>query len=261
VSQVLGRALDILEHLAKEPATLAELSLAFDVHKTTIMRLLHALEERHYVVKHPDERYQLGHGVYALASAAAASGRGIQSAAHPHLVRLNMDIGHTVHLAALENDEVVYIDKIEPRTPVRMYSRVGLSASLNSAAVAKILAGSLDRPDRERLLGRADLTERTPHTLTTPEQVLDAWDEASRRHWAADREEHERLVHCVAVPIYGADGTVWAAISVTVPTVILDFEQLKAMLPRLHETACAISADLGFRGEVPAPDLAERAAH
>lgn len=254
MSQVLGRAMDILDHLASEPSSLAELSRVFDVHKTTIMRVLHALEERHYVVRYPDERYHLGHGLYALASA-AATGRGIQVAAHPHLVRLNMDIGHTVHLAALEGDEVVYIDKVEPRTPVRMYSRVGLSASLNSAAVAKILAGSLARADRERLLARADLAERTPHTLTTPEQVLAAWDEASLRHWAADREEHERLVHCVAVPVYGADGTVWAALSVTVPTLVLDFGQLTAMLPRLHEAARAISADLGFRGEVPAPEV------
>ncbi|MCP3424981.1 IclR family transcriptional regulator [Rothia sp. AR01] len=252
MSQVLGRAMDILDHLSDGPASLAELSRAFDVHKTTIMRALHALEERHYVVRYPDERYHLGRSVFALA-AAAMEDRGIQSVAHPHLVQLNRQVGHTVLLAVLEGDDVVYVDKIEPRTSVRTPSRVGLPAWLGATAVAKVLVGSLGPEERQRMLARVDFTEHAPNTLRTPEQVLATWDEAARRNWAADREEHEKQADYIAVPVYGLDGAVWAALSVAAPTAVVSFEELTAQLPLLHEAAQAISADLGYRGEVPAP--------
>ena len=244
--------MDILDRLASGPASLAELSRAFDVHKTTIMRALHALEERNYVGRYPDERYHLGRSVLALA-AAALEDRGVQAIAHPHLVRLNARTGHTVLLAVLEGDDVVYIDKIQPDGSVRTPSRVGLPAWLGATAVAKVLVGSLGPEERRRMLERVDFSAHGPNTLMTPEEVLATWEEAGRRHWAADREEHERLADYIAVPVHGLDGAVWAALSVAAPTSAVDFRQLTALLPALHETSRAISVDLGFRGEVPAP--------
>ncbi|WP_165313319.1 IclR family transcriptional regulator [Rothia halotolerans] len=256
MSQVLSRAMDILDRLSEGPASLAELSRAFAVHKTTIMRSLHTLEKRGYVVRFPDGRYHLGRSVLALA-AAAVEDRGVQPVAHPHLVALNARVGHTVLLAVLEGEDVVYIDKIEPSGSVRTPSRSGLPAWLGATAVAKVLVGSLGPEGRQRMLERVEFIARGPNTLKSPEQVLATWEEAGRRHWAADREEHESSADYIAVPVYGLDGAVWAALSVGVPTAAMDFQQLTALLPALHETSCAISADLGYRGEVPAPETGE----
>ncbi|HEY8294601.1 MAG TPA: IclR family transcriptional regulator, partial [Micrococcaceae bacterium] len=150
MSQSLGRALDLLAELAKQPATLDELAAKATVHKTTIMRLLHALEEKRFVVRDDGQRFRLGSKFFELSSKALEQ-RDIRTIAHPHLAELNARTGHTVHLAAFEGNEVVYIDKFESNHPVRMYSRVGLTAALHSAAVAKVLLADMPRVRQERI--------------------------------------------------------------------------------------------------------------
>lgn len=254
MSQVLLRALDLLDAIAERPGTLHELSTRFDTHKTTVMRLLRTLQERHYVVRHPDGTFHLGHRLFALAQTALED-RPLRQLAHEHLVELSRDVGQTVHLAALDGDSVVYLDKIEPRTPVRLQSRIGLEASPRSAAVAKILIGALPQERQEQIAAELDLTPLTANTLRTRQGVRAAWAEAARVHWAPDREENEELVHCVAVPVMGPDRAVHGALSVTAPTVLATFDQLLGLLPRMHRTAQAISRDLGHPGPVPGPIL------
>src|ERR1017187_6061996 len=111
LNQSLGRALDLLADLAEEPASLDELSAKASVHKTTVMPLLHAMERKRFGVR-DGHRYRPGPRFFELSSMALGQ-RGIRAMAHPHLAALNAAIGHSLHLAALESSEVVFIDKFE----------------------------------------------------------------------------------------------------------------------------------------------------
>jgi DNA-binding IclR family transcriptional regulator len=245
VSQSLLRAIDLLNELAAKPATLDELSRSSSVHKTTVMRLLHALEEKRMVVRDDEQRFRLGSKLFELSSLALEQ-RDIREVARPHLAELNARTGHTVHLAAFEGKDVVYIDKFESHHPVRMYSRIGLTASLHSAAVAKVLLADMPRARQEKIAAELDYVKVTENTLTSPEALLAELDVVRTQGWAHDNAEHEAFVHCIAAPIRDASGAVVAAASCSVPIVMLDYEGLMGLLPDLKTTTAAISQDLGW---------------
>lgn len=245
MSQSLGRALDLLAELATQPATLDELAAKATVHKTTIMRLLHALEEKRFVVRDDGQRFRLGSKFFELSSKALEQ-RDIRTIAHPHLAELNARTGHTVHLAAFEGNEVVYIDKFESNHPVRMYSRVGLTAALHSAAVAKVLLADMPRVRQERIAEGLDYVKLTGNTISTPAQLLAELEQVKEQGWAHDNAEHEAFVHCIASPIRDASGRVIAAASFSVPVVLLSYDGLLELLPDLKAGTEAISEDLGW---------------
>lgn len=245
MSQSLIRALGLMSQLAEQPATLDELAATSDVHKTTVMRLLHSLENEHFLVRNAAGQFQLGRKLFELSSRALEL-RDLRQIARPHLAKLNDATGHTVHLAELEGAEVVYIDKFESHHPVRMYSRIGLTAALHSAAVAKIILADMPRSRQEHIAAGLDYIKMTENTLTTPEELLNELSLVREQGWAQDRSEHESFVHCVAAPIRDASGSVVGAASISVPVVLLDYEGLLKLLPVLINGTQAISRDLGW---------------
>ncbi|MFG2818162.1 IclR family transcriptional regulator [Kitasatospora sp. NPDC048365] len=244
MSQTVTRALRLLAELGEGERSLDQLAELLGVHKTTVLRLLQSLEEERFVHRDADYRYHLGAGLFALSSRALEQ-RGIRRIAAPHLAELNAATGHTVHLAAYEGGEVVYIDKYDSRHPVRMYSRIGLRAGLHNTAVAKVLLADLPTAERRRVARAVDYTVHTPNTLTGPAALLAELDTVAAQGWAQDHAEHESFINCVAAPVRDATGQVVAAVSISVPDVVLPYERVLDLVPRLLTTARAISADAG----------------
>ncbi|MDJ0318237.1 IclR family transcriptional regulator [Arthrobacter antibioticus] len=245
MSQSLVRALDLLAQLAEQPATLDQLASASAVHKTTVMRLLHCLEAEHFLVRNAAGEFQLGRKLFELSSRALEQ-RKLREVARPHLTKLNDLTGHTVHLAELEGAEVVYTDKYESHHLVRMYSRIGLTAALHSAAVAKVILADMSRSRQEHITAGLDYAKMTENTLTSAEELLAELVLVHEQGWAHDKSEHEAFVHCIAAPIRDASGRVVGAASFSVPVVLLDYEDLLKLLPVLMNGTEAISRDLGW---------------
>ncbi len=246
MSQSVRRALDLLARLAGGPCSLDELARGAPVHKTTVMRLLHSLEAKAFVVRDSQQRYLLGPRFFEL-SALALEQRDIRAVARPHLVTLAALTGHTVHLAAFEGPDVVYLDKIESRQPVRMYSRIGLTAALHAAAVSKVLLAGLPPERRESVAAGLGYRPLTARTITEPGVLLAELDAVAGQGWAVDLAEHEEFVHCAAVGVHDARGSIVAAVSCSVPAVLLDGGgDIRDLIPDISACADDISADLGW---------------
>ncbi|MET9326509.1 IclR family transcriptional regulator [Tsukamurella sp. NPDC003166] len=246
MSQSLTRALEILRLLGEGPATLDELADELGVHKTTVLRLLRPLTDARFAYHDDAHRYHLGSRVFDLA-ARASEQRGIREIAAPHLVAFNREYGRTTHLAAREGDAVVYIDKLESRDLIRMYSRIGMEANLNSSAVGKVILAALPDAELRPLVAGIDFAWRTPNTIVDPSVYLHEIETVREQDWAADREENEPSINCIAAPVRDASGAVVAAVSVSVPDVVLPFDRLLDLLEPLRTTCAAISADCGYR--------------
>jgi DNA-binding IclR family transcriptional regulator len=244
MSQSLARALAILGELGDGPRGLDELAATIGVHKTTVLRLLRTMEDERFVHRGSDHRFHLGSRLFALAGAALEQ-RGIRDVAAPHLARLNDATGQTVHLGVYEGGNVIYLDKYDSRHAIRMYSRVGLSMPLHATAIAKVLLADLPEPRRRRVAAEIEYTRFTEHTITGPAELLDELSRVAERGYALDDAEHETFIRCVAAPVRDATGQVVAAVSISVPEVLLNRDEVLALLPELLDTVRAVSADCG----------------
>ncbi|MFG2987233.1 IclR family transcriptional regulator [Streptomyces sp. NPDC048258] len=247
MSQSVERALGILPLLAKGPAGLGAVADELGVHKSTALRLLRTLHAHGFVYRQPDGRYRLGAQLFALA-AEAVENLDVREIAHPHLVELNKATGHTVHLALLQDDEVVYIDKVDSRYPVRMYSRIGKPVPLTVAAVAKLLLADLPEAERRSLAERIEYPRYTARSTPDAAAFLRELDLVREQGWASDLGGHEESVNCLGAPVYGPDGRVAAALSVSAPSVVVTADGLLELLPLVLRTAHAISQDYSGTG-------------
>jgi len=251
MSQTVDRALTILPLLAEGPANLEQVATRLGVHKSTALRLLRTLHEHGIVHRQPDQRYRLGARLFALAQQAVEN-LDVREVAHPHLAELNVQTGHTVHLAVHEEDEVLYIDKVESRYPVRMYSRIGKPVAITVAAVAKLLLADLPEPERRSLAERLDYPRYTARSITNAAAFLAELAKVREQGWATDLGGHEESINCVGAPVRGPDGRVVAAMSVSAPNVVVSADELLTLLPLVRRTADAISAE--YSGKTPSKD-------
>lgn len=259
MSQTVDRALSILPLLAEGPADLGQVADRLGVHKSTALRLLRTLHEHGFVYRQSDQRYRLGARLFALAQQAVEN-LDVREIAHPHLVALNEKCGHTVHLAVHEENEVLYIDKVESRYPVRMYSRIGKPVAITVAAVAKLLLADLPEPERRALAEKLDYPRYTSRSTHDATAFLAELATVREQGWATDLGGHEESINCVAAPVHGADGRLVAAMSVSAPNVVVSAEELLGLLPLVRRTADAISREYSGTAVPPsATDPAEEA--
>jgi DNA-binding IclR family transcriptional regulator len=245
MSQAVERALEILEQVAERPMRIGELAVCLGVHESTAFRLVRTLEARHLVFREPDRRFRLGARIFALAHQALEV-LDIREVARPHLTRLRDAIDCTVHLGQFEDDEVLYIDKFEGLTSVRMYSRIGKQAPLHCTGVAKAIVAYLPASERVSLANRINYRIFTESTITGPERYLEELRLVRERGFAVDAGEHEPSIVCVAAPIYEADGQVRHSVSMSVPASEIRLADLVALVPTLLAATHAISSELGW---------------
>ncbi len=246
MSQTVQRAITILELIAERPRTPAEVGEQLGIHRTTGLRLLQTLQDGGLVRRQPDGTFGVGFRLTGLAQLALDQ-FDIAAVAHPHLLQLKETCGHTVHLAALEGNAMVYVDKVEPVNTVRMHSQIGHQVCLHTAGVSKAILAFLPAGRLDLVLDGHDFARHTETTITSVAAFRQELDEVRMRGWAADNAEFEDYVNCIAAPVRGAGSGVVAAVSVTALRARADLQALKDLLPALQETTYKISSELGWR--------------
>lgn len=246
MSQSLGKALQLLVLLGDRPATLDELAAAIGVHKTTVLRLLRTLADEHFVFRDGGHRYHLGARIHELSSRGLDQ-REVRGIAAPHLAAFNREHGRTTHLSELAGDEIVYIDKLESHDNIRMASRIGLRAPVHSTAAGKVLVADLAEAELDALLSGLAFPRRTSNTIVDAQAYRAELAHVREVGWGHDAEENEPSINCIAAPVRAASGRAVAAVSVSVPDIVMTDEQLQTLLPLLLDVVDAISRDCGWQ--------------
>lgn len=252
MAQTVQRAITLIRRSAEHPLSLTEAAELLGVHKSTALRILQTLESARFVRKTGAGTYILGSGLIELSEHALGSMELRQFAAE-HLRRLQRQTGHTVHLAQLTGDEIIYIDKVDSAAfdAVKLPSRVGGAVSIYASALGKVILADLPREERDRLLSHVVFERFTDTTFADRESLEAELARVGERGWATDNGEHDTYVVCVGAPIRDSRGQVIAAVSITAIEVIATLEQLMEKLPLLLDTAMLISKELGYVPESP----------
>jgi IclR family transcriptional regulator, acetate operon repressor len=213
--QSVDRALTLLEALAgaDAPMGVRELAERTGLAQGTAHRLLRGLQLRGYVRHDASRKYSVGTAALRLGDAAQ---RSLARGARPYLAELVEASGETANLAVLEGDDVVYLAQVPSPHTLRMFADVGRHVPPHTTAVGKVLLAAMPRERALALLRRTGLPRRTEATITDLDDLGRVLDAVQANGWAADDEEQEAGIRCVAVPVFSGEQVV-AAVSLSGP--------------------------------------------
>ena len=214
---VLDKAVVVLDCLAASPASLAELVERTDLSRPTAYRLAVALEAHRLVERDGQGRFMLGPAIRELAAARGVDP--LERAAGPVLERLCNTTHESAQLYRRTGNLRRCIAAADRSSGLRDTVPVGAELPMTAGSAAQVLLAWEPPEDIGRLLRAARFS---PATLAT----------VRRRGWAASVAEREPGVASVSAPVFGADGGVIAAVSVSGP-----IDRLTRTPGRLHADA------------------------
>jgi len=247
-----GRALDLLVDLSSAPGGVifADLARRLQLPKSSLHALLGVMTERGFVDFDPRRRvYSLGIRAWEVGQAYLHH-RDLVREALPLMERVVGEINETVQLATLDGIENVYLAKVDCSHPIRLQSEVGKRLHAHATGLGKALLAFLPNDDFQTRFREANLPTFLPNTIGKRDDLVAAIELIRQRGFATDDQEYTPGLRCVAVPIFGLDGDVPAAISASIPLMRAEDDRLECALRAI----AAASIDISFRLGRTAPD-------
>lgn len=241
----VSKALDVLDMVAGfgRPVRFSDLLTQSAYPKATLYRLLQTLTHQGMLTLDPDTgTYALGVRLVRLAHAAWAQSS-LAPIARPYLDELAAKTGETIHLAQMDQGQVLYVDKRNAAKPVEMFAQAGKVGPAYCTGVGKAMLAYLPSDALEAALARQSFYRHTEHTLDTPQKLIAELQAIRAQGHAFDREEHEAGIICCAVPILSRQGRVMGALSVTSTTARTTLDALGAQAPMIKDIAAKIAAE------------------
>jgi IclR family acetate operon transcriptional repressor len=245
----LERGLAILEVLAEEPGlALTEIADRCGVPKGSIYRHLTVLERHGYVTRSADtKRYVLGARLIGLGYSARRELR-LGSVAQPFMEQLRDRFNETVHLGVFDDDQVMHVHAAVSRHPLKMDAAVGEPTLAHVSSLGKALLAWSGDELVDGVVAHRGLPRFTEHTLVTREQLEQDLARSRERGFTMDDQESAIGLRCIGAPVWGADGRVVAALSLSAPAQRLPTTAISEVAPAVTQTALSISRELGWRG-------------
>ena len=236
-SECVAKSLRILRHLGDaglDGMTLTRIAEGLDVPKASVHRALAALRRQGFVEKNEFGKYMLGE-VYLQVADSFLRGKRLRSLLHDGISNLCARIDKTCHLAVLSGDQVVYVDKVEPKGAASTWSDIGWRNPALATALGRAIT-SQKFLDYESFASwfPGPVPHRTPYSLGS---LQDIWREviiARQRGWAIEEQESQVGMSCVAVAVLRGHSPI-AAISVTAPSEHLTQSMASSLVHDLHE--------------------------
>jgi DNA-binding IclR family transcriptional regulator len=244
-SRAVGKALEILELLQGElnPVPMNEIARQIQLSKTSAFRILRTLVALGCVASDGRGQYKLAPGIHAV-TPTQWLGK-LLRVGTPYLQALSRELMETVSLAALFENRVEVIAVVESPHAVRMSNIVGHILPPNASSLGKAIA-AFQPPERQQKLLRSFGTYRfTDRTIIDPKELDREFERVRINKFAVDREECNNGGICFCVPIFGPNGQVSAAISVSLPKTRLgDAEHEEVIVATARVTSEQLALDL-----------------
>ena len=210
---MIARAAEVLRVLADAKGlSLSHVASAVGLARSTVHRIVLALEKEGLVVSNGPGGYRLGPSVAALAEACKVTA--IHDL-HPHLVRLSNEVDETVDLSILAGHSVTFVDQVVAPHRLQAVSHIGASFPLHCTANGKSVLARLPA-ERVLFLLPKRLEKFTPSTLGSLDLLEKELRQVRRTGIAFDREEYTAGICAVGGSLQLATGEM-IAISIPLP--------------------------------------------
>lgn len=214
----LDKALCILELFMqkKAPFSLKDISEYTGNNNTTVLRILRTLQNRNFVSFNKEtKKYSLGYKIYLLATK-VDSIQELVDICHPTMEELALKTRLVSHLAIIENNSIIIIDKVAPKNKevISMKSQIGKIVPIHCTSVGKILISQFEDEKINKIVGE-ELQKYTEYTITDKEAFIEHIHQVRKKGYATTANEHEDFINCISYPIRNIYGEIVCAISVS----------------------------------------------
>lgn len=213
----IGRATVVLDAIAESrgPLTLTDLAIRTRLPRSSVHRVIQALEDEFYVVRVPERPgYVLGPGVLKFGMNAHLQ---LLATNRDQLAALAREVNENVELAIFSGREVVVVNQIASPERLKGVTEVGKAFSLHASAIGMALLAQLPNERVAELLPPRP-EQFTARTVTDHAALLAELEDIRRSRVAVDIEEHDIGISAVATGLRGPTGAL-QAIAVVMPAI------------------------------------------
>jgi DNA-binding IclR family transcriptional regulator len=246
---LLARAVRILEAFDASHPTLSVAAVArrAGLPTPTTYRLVGELVGLGLLERGANRHVRVGLRMWELASRSSQT-VSLRDLAMPFMDDLHAAVRQHTQLAVLDGDEVLYLErKSAPGAEVVNITRTASRLPAHACSSGHVLLAHASAGTQERILS-GPLRALTPLTVTDPAALRRLFAETRYRGHAVVRGWVHEEATGVAVPIWGADGEVAAALSVIIPN---EDGRAAAVVPALLATSRGIGRALASTSRSP----------
>lgn len=244
--QSVERAFHLLEIISRAPSpvNVQELSDLTGISRTTVHGLVNTLYSMKYIERASIRgRYQLSPKLYSMICSYPHRLPVVRTA-NRYLIRLSEKFNTTVHLGILSPEKEVLLIKAYYTENLSNISTSNYFP-LHASAIGKMLLANLPQERREDLLESLELVQYTRNTITDRNKLRQELEAIRQRGYSRDDAEYLDNTHCLAFPIWNADGTIAASFSLSDMTNV-DSEKNSLIIPEGLQCSKQCSREMGW---------------
>lgn len=215
MNNTLFKGLQILEMLAysQQPMRLTDIANNLNLVKSGAHRLLQALLESQYVIQDKQSaKYSASSKLVALGSALLPHLE-LKLQAEGIMQELMRETAESVHLSIQNQQDVVYVHKVESPTPIPFYTHIGGRAPLYCVATGKAMLAYRNDAFIESI--KQNLHPKTGNTIINASLLEEELKTIKQRGYSVNKGELKENVYGVAAPITDRKGNIIAAIGLS----------------------------------------------
>jgi IclR family pca regulon transcriptional regulator len=255
--EALARGLSVLSCFdARHPRmTLTEIAAASGLARPTARRLLLTLAELGYV-RAEGGSFALTPRVLGLGMA-YVNALGLWDIARPHMENLVASTRESSSMSQLDGSDIVYVARVAVPKIITLRVSIGTKFPAVRTSQGKVLLAALDDTALREVLARPSDAGLPPYADDrSTADIRDELRTVRARGWALADEELAPGIRSVAAPVRDGDGSVRAALNVTVHAAETTVHTLVTEhLPKLLRTAGDISAEWALWQDMPHSEL------
>ncbi|HXR41547.1 MAG TPA: IclR family transcriptional regulator [Acidothermaceae bacterium] len=165
--------------------------------------------------------------------------------AQPHMEELVARVHESCSVSVLDGTDVVYVARVPTHRIMTVAISVGTRFPAFATSMGRVLLAAQPNDRIEAYLGSGVIQQYTDYTVTDAAKLRGVLAKVRTQGYCLVDQELEKGLRSIAVPIHDADGTVIAAMNVSLHVSGGTAEQIRRdILPQLRATAAEIEQDL-----------------
>ncbi len=243
--QSLERGLSVIRAFdeTRPELTLSDVARATGLTRAAARRFLLTLIDLGYV-RTDGRLFALRPRILELGYAYLSS-MSLPEVAQPHMEELVAKVHESCSVSVLDGTDVVYVARVPTRRIMTVAISVGTRFPAFATSMGRVLLAALPNDRIEDYLSSGVVQQYTSYTVTDADKLRGVLAKVRTQGYCLVDQELEKGLRSIAVPIHDSDGTVIAAMNVSLHVSGGTAEEIRRdVLPQLRATAAEIEQDL-----------------